>query len=474
MTTMTVPASVRDSLAISPPSASLPRFPALRVPILVVLCLVLPIDVAAVQQVPSPPPAYVEALAGSTINGTETGAAIFATCITGRNGEGSVANQQFQQNCNNMVLGSIASPNAGSQAMSQVAADQIDAQNGLAIRTAELGVAVVQNRLERIRLANLAPNQAPIAIAKNALLGPQTGGAASADSSFGKLGVYFTLEDVFGAQDETKLLPGYDVRGWSFLGGADYRLTDQFLAGLALRYADSDYQYDRDRGNMTGESWGAIAYANWDFQNGFFIDGSLAYASNDYTLKRQIQYALSDQTIAQIAKSNPSAALWGLDIGAGYTFYREAWSFTPALRLSWLNNQVDSFREQMSNPSAPGGGFALAIDSQTYKSFTSDLGFQISRAISYTGGVLIPQLRFSWIHEFENDQQQVGATFVNDINSQPLFVLTAEPDENYFQLGIGLAAQLPKGRSFFVSFNTLLGYKDVTYSAVSAGVRLEF
>ena len=74
----------------------------------------------------------------------------------------------------------------------------------------------------------------------------------------------------------------------------------------------------------------------------------------------------------------------------------------------------------------------------------------------------------------DNDQQQVRATFIDDTNRQPLFVLTNKPDQNYFELGIGVAAQFAKGRSAFLSYNRLLGYQDVTYNAVNAGMRLEF
>ena len=117
---------------------------------------------------------------------------------------------------------------------------------------------------------------------------------------------------------------------------------------------------------------------------------------------------------------------------------------------------------------------ALALDSQTFTSFTSDLGVEVARAISTSSGVWIPQLRIGWVHEFENGQEQVGARFVNDINNQPLFVLTQTPDRNYADLSIGVSAQFAGGRSAFLSYNTLLGYEDVTYNAINAGVRLEF
>jgi outer membrane autotransporter protein len=117
---------------------------------------------------------------------------------------------------------------------------------------------------------------------------------------------------------------------------------------------------------------------------------------------------------------------------------------------------------------------ALSIAGQTYTSFVSDLSIEIARAISLKSGVLVPQLRLSWLHEFENDQEQVGTFLINDINKVPFFVLTNEPDRDYFDLGIAVSAQFARGASGFISYNALLGYSGVNLQAVNAGVRFEF
>ncbi len=277
-----------------------------------------------------------------------------------------------------------------------------------------------------------------------------------------------------GDEDATAFQPGYDLDRWLVLGGLDYRFTDNLIGGLTIRYADSDVEYDDDRGDMEGDGCGVTAFGTYFLPNGLFVDGLIGYGSHDYTLERRIDYTVGGQVANQIAKSDPDSDLWNLHLGAGYTLSQGSWSITPALRLNYLENEVDGYRERMVGSTVTASSMALDVDSSTYTSFTSDLGVQIANAISYKGGVIVPQLRFSWIHEFENDQEQVGATFVNDINQQPFFVLTNEPDRNYFDLGVAVSAQFAQGRSAFLSYNTLLGYDDVRFHAFSGGVRLEF
>jgi outer membrane autotransporter protein len=200
----------------------------------------------------------------------------------------------------------------------------------------------------------------------------------------------------------------------------------------------------------------------------------IGYNSNEYDLNRRINYSVNSNVANQVASSSPDGDLFSLSVGGGYAMPYNAFTITPLVRFDYLSNDVDSFREKMSSPNTVGGSMSMAVDSTTYKSFTSHLGGQVSRAFSYSGGVIVPQIRFDWVHEFENDSKEVGARFINDINSTPFFVLTDNPDRDYFDLEISVNAQFAHGRSAFLSYNTLLGFDDVNFNAINAGIRLEF
>lgn len=433
---------------------------------------------------------YSDALSQTTVNGQITGTALRTTCATGRNGtDGGANNQRFQLDCGRIILGANTDENGSVQALTDLPADQISAQNSVAVRSANLGVSMIQSRLAKLRLTGQpAPGSSPLMAAypfgPSPVAQPVTGGAAGGDLAIGPLGGFLNVRYITGNADPTEFQPGYDFDGWSILGGVDYRFDDNLIAGVSVRYADGKSDYDNNRGDLEGDSWGLSLYGSYSMDNGLFFDGLVGYAQNDYTMKRRINYTTGEfaadgttvdaASASQVATSDPDADVWNFNVGAGYTLYRDAWSITPSLRLNYLQNAVDGYSERMSDPQAVGGSMALAIDSQTFKSFTSDLGVQVSRAISTGSGVWVPQLRIGWVHEFENSQEQVGARFVNDINNQPLLVLTQTPDRNYADLSVGVSAQFAGGRSAFLSYNTLLGYENVTYNAINAGVRLEF
>jgi uncharacterized protein with beta-barrel porin domain len=400
------------------------------------------------------------------VNGKSTGNAINEACRNKNN------KRDFQNDCDIIVEGA-GQPGYG-EAVNSIAASQINAQNAAAMRVATMSVVAITNRLEQIRLASgFSVYSAGKALASTNLLG-ETGGGASSDVTFGRFGGFLNTQYVDGSEDPTAYQPGYGFHGWNFAGGVDYRITDQLVAGTYLQYWNGNVGFDGNLGKMDSTSWGGAFYGTYFLPNGLYFDGLVSYASNNYDLKRNVIYAIGNETANQVASSSPNADLWNFSLGAGYTMYQGGLSFTPLVRLTYLNNSVGSYSEQMSNPFAVGGSMAQAIDSQTYESLRSNLGFQIAKAFSTSYGVFSPELTATWVHEYLNSQEQVGTRFVNDINDTPFYVVTNNPDHNYVDLGVGVSAQFAQGRSAFISYKTLLGYQGVTYNAVNAGIRIEF
>lgn len=402
---------------------------------------------------PDPLVGYEEALDESRFNGRSVGVTILDTCRTGANARGGAANQRFQSDCNLIVGGATEDPEGSSEALDQVSGEQINAQNSLAARAMALKVSMLRARLARARGG---------------------AGASGDDLSFGPLSVHFNARYLNSDADETELQPGYDTDGLSLIGGADWRFSDQLIAGVALNYADSDTDFALGRGTLDANTFGLSLYGSYNAPNGLFVDGLIGFENIDYSMHRRLNYTIDGVSADQVARSDPDGEAWNLNIGAGYTWYRDTWSITPSLRLNYLQTDVDAYSEHMSDPNAVGGGMALSMNGQTYTSFTTDLGVQVTRAISTGFGVIVPQLRVAWIHEFETDDERVGGRFLDDINAIPVAILTQGPASDYADISLGVSAQFANGRSAFLNYNTLLGYSDASFQAVSAGIRIEF
>jgi outer membrane lipase/esterase len=218
----------------------------------------------------------------------------------------------------------------------------------------------------------------------------------------------------------------------------------------------------------------------------FYVDGIFSYARNDFDSARNIVYAVpsTDQmgnpvpgttTVNQTARSETDGTQYSFGLSTGYDFSARGFTFGPYGRLSYLKADIDGFRERIDNTDA-GFGLALAFNDQDVESLTWALGGQVSYAISTGFGVLVPQMRFEWEHEFLNNQRIIGARFVADPFPSPIPILleTDHPDRDYFNLGAGLSAVFQRGVSAFVYYETALALRDVTAHQVAVGLRLAF
>jgi hypothetical protein len=95
-------------------------------------------------------------------------------------------------------------------------------------------------------------------------------------------------------------------------------------------------------------------------------------------------------------------------------------------------------------------------------------------------GILSPQARFDFVHETMNDEQMVTVRFANSAPApgpgQPVdsfVILTDNPDRNFFNWAIGLAATFANGFSGFVDYESVAGLETITSQELSFGLRYE-
>jgi len=408
-------------------------------------------------------------------NSSASGQAILDTCRTGDNGASSAENNnRFQDDCNLLVGGSVPDPDGVTAALNDLAADQVSAQNSVSVRRNDANLSIIGQRMQLLRVTSgISSYEQDELIAQNLLFEGITGGGASADSMQSRLSAFINARYITGDEDDNSVQDGYDFDGWGLLVGLDYRFSDNLVAGLALNYSDGDVDYDKNAGTLDTESWGVIAYGTYYLEHGLYFEGSAGYNGLDYDMTRHVAYSVAGDNANQKMTSNPDSDLWTASLGGGYVFSNDAWSTTPTLRFDYVENGVNGYKEKSTDLQTTGGAMALAVDSATYKSFTSNLGIQLARAISTSSGVIIPQVSAEWVHEFEDGGESVKARYRNDINQTGFLIETTDLDSDYYALALGVSGQFQGGRSAFLSYRTILGYDGLTYSAIEAGIRFE-
>jgi outer membrane autotransporter protein len=157
-------------------------------------------------------------------------------------------------------------------------------------------------------------------------------------------------------------------------------------------------------------------------------------------------------------------------LGLGYDWSRDALTFGPYARLTYYESNIDGYTEGGTGATE----LALKVDDQSVESLTSSIGARLSYAISQSFGVIIPQIRAEWVHEYSNDARDIAATYVFDPNQIPLLAKTNDPDRDYGYIGVGVSSVLPQGRQLFLDYQGLVGYRDLEDHRIVAGLRLEF
>ena len=132
----------------------------------------------------------------------------------------------------------------------------------------------------------------------------------------------------------------------------------------------------------------------------------------------------------------------------------------------------------MSDPTGAGNGLGMRVADQELKSLTSVVGALATYAWSTKWGVLLPQFRAEWVHEFEDDPVEINAQFLNGPptpTANSTFRLRGDqPDKDYANIGAGISGNFAQGVSGYLAYQTPVGYSRLTSHNFSGGVRWEF
>jgi len=279
------------------------------------------------------------------------------------------------------------------------------------------------------------------------------------------LGVFVQARFDIGDLQNTEWARGFNSLSRVVTIGADYRFSDQLVTGLAFNYTNTTADFVNSSGNMSSDTYLGSFYGSYYLPKDFYVDWLASYGGTDYTYNRHFQYVgFAGQT-----RSNPSGDQFGFALSGGKEFSWEGWSFNPFMRWEYLNLHVDSFQEKGGN------GFNISTGGQTNQSFTSNVGLQISHAMSMSWGVLLPSLRVDWEHQYLNANRSINMRLSDAAPGLGNFIIqTGNPDRDYVNLGGSVSATLPNGGAGFLRYQTRLGQAAIADHIVEAGVRMSF
>ena len=270
-------------------------------------------------------------------------------------------------------------------------------------------------------------------------------------------GMFLYGNAVFARQNATDNSPQSKFNSTGVTVGIDRRLAPDFLLGVLGGYSRTNADLDTLGSTSRIDTWIAGAYASY-FRENWFVNGAAIYGHNAYDNNR---IALGTSNT-----SNPKGDQFALQASLGMDRRYGDWIATPELGAQYTTVRVDAFTEA--------GNAALAVAADRANSLRSSLGGRLRYEWRTDGGVLLPELRASWQHEFLDKARDIRASFVDQALPGSFATTTAGAGTDFGVVGAGLTANLMAATQLSLGYDFKFGGHDFAAHQISARLRHEF
>ena len=188
--------------------------------------------------------------------------------------------------------------------------------------------------------------------------------------------------------------------------GADYRVSPDTLAGIALAGGGTNFRVDNG-GTGRSDLFQAGAFVRQNFGPAY-LSGALAYGWQDVTTNRAVTIAGIDMLRARFNANALSARG-----EAGYRFVVPVlggFGLTP-YAAGQFTNILATFLHR-AGCLAGSNQFALAYGAKSVTDSRSELGFHTDKSYVLTGAILTLRGREAWVHDYNRDRA-IGAAFTD-------------------------------------------------------------
>ncbi|MHB9072264.1 MAG: autotransporter domain-containing protein [Desulfobaccales bacterium] len=274
-------------------------------------------------------------------------------------------------------------------------------------------------------------------------------------------GLYLDGGAAFGSQNSSINQTGYNFNLGGMTLGADYRLQDSLLVGLATGYSNTSARFNGSGGSVNTNTVPFNAYAAY-FPGSLYAYGSLGYALNLYDLNRGISF----NGISRSATSSTTGNQLNLYGETGYDLRLSHFILTPSATLAYSGLWVGSFTETGA------GGLNLKVGTQNANSMQTGLGGRLTVPLRLGSVKVVPQGYAFYQHEFANGSRNLNASLSQGSSSSSFQTDAAK--RNFALAGVSVTAGLRKNLYAQVNFNAEVGRTGSTAQFINAGLRYEF
>ncbi|MFO1257112.1 MAG: autotransporter domain-containing protein [Gammaproteobacteria bacterium] len=223
-------------------------------------------------------------------------------------------------------------------------------------------------------------------------------------------------------QDLRGGVAGYDGNNLGVMFGADWKLTDELLFGVAAGYGTTDIDYDLAASTLNIDTWQASVYGSWQFKEPWFADGMIGVSHHSYDQRRNIILPPS----LRVALANYNGWQWNAKVRAGYEHQEGDWHITPAVSLKYSNLSIDDYNETNA------GAANLRVSNKSVDSLVAGLGVKAE----YRAGMFAPEAHASAYYDFNANSQETNNLFLG--STVGFATNGVKPPHDSYEVGAGL------------------------------------
>ncbi|SFL30170.1 Autotransporter beta-domain-containing protein [Bradyrhizobium sp. NFR13] len=271
-------------------------------------------------------------------------------------------------------------------------------------------------------------------------------------------GLFITSGASFAREGARTDAPGFKSNTVNVLAGYDRHITDRLVAGVFGGYALTRGDID-NVGSHTKISTGTIGGYGTYQAPGWFATAMGLYGFSDYDTTR-----VAVGTTNTAAFSGDHYAIRGT---VGTDLRVSGWVVTPEIGLQYTRVTTDGFAER-------GGAAALVVGSDSSESLRSSVGARFAYDYAVNGGVLTPELRLAWLHEFSDGVRGINASFADTTLPGSFITATGSALRDRGVIGAGVSGKLAPLTVLSVNYDAIVGSNDAVAHQVMGRIRHSF
>ncbi|MET0220770.1 MAG: autotransporter domain-containing protein [Tardiphaga sp.] len=241
--------------------------------------------------------------------------------------------------------------------------------------------------------------------------------------------------------------PAFRATTGSVVAGADWRIADQYVVGVFGGYAAT-------RGSL--DDFGSTTSIDTKSVGGYGAYYAPTWYATVIGLVGWSDYSNSRVALGAVNGSQFSGDHYVLRGAVGTDLRVGGVVVTPEAGLQYIRVATDAFTET-------GTAAALGIAADSSESLRSSLGARVAFDTTINGGVVTPEFRAAWLHEFSDGVRGLTASFVDTTLPGSFVTSTASGLRDRGVIGTGVTGRLGALTSVSLNYDAVIGDNAVSH-----------